>query len=170
MKRWVIAAAAILIAGSVRADTNMHAVARMAAQDITYSLSIKQDMHTERVSPEGALVSISVTFGKGNAVVPASEQGEWSKTTKGWTIAGSVVGALVAVDRVAAPNGWLWHKDREKDWAGVVDRQQYGSADSKSSGTQTTDAGGNNYYAEGNLTVNHGDEGNAGSDNEQERS
>ena len=156
IKRWAIAA--ILAAGSIaaQAQTNMHAVARMAARDIDYALTSGHDSRTQRVSPEGALVTVSVQFGQGETAGIAPEPGRWSRTKKGWTFAASGLAAIAAVDRVAAPNGWLWHKDREKDWAGVVDRSQYpASADSKSSGTQSTDAGGNNYYAEGDMYVQH---------------
>jgi len=99
---------------------------------------------TRLLTPVGGIVEVRYRFGAGTGT-----GNRWT-----WGVGGGLV-ALATADRVAANNGWLWHRGRD-DWAGISDGPQ-GRVESRSSGSQSTDGGGDNYYAEGDMYVQTGE-------------
>jgi hypothetical protein len=143
------------LAGDNASETNSAPSAAEIGRSIGEQIALCEATGVKRfdtrlLTPGGGTVNVRYSFGGG---LPG-------KLT--WGIGGGLVG-LLALDRAAANNDWLWHKGRS-DWAGLNEGAQ-ARVESRSSGSQTTDAGGDNYYAEGDLIVVR-DEGRIDSDNE----
>lgn len=155
----IVLAAGVAGAGESNAVPSPEAVARVIVAQIQACRD--QGASTTYELPEGVWIYVSNR--------PISSQNAASGAlggrgkVKGWVWGVSGLGAaLAATDRVAANNDWLWHRGRD-DWAGIA--REPGST--KSSGSQTTDGGGDNYYSEGDMTVyNQNGERREDSDNE----